>query len=259
MKQSKKDLTTTNGLVKFNLVAGFLHLVQGIVMLAISETSRLPLTADYITFDETSQSLVSATRTLFDVPLVYLPVGFVFLSALAHFIIATIYRRRYEADLGKGINKARWLEYSASASLMIVAIAMLSGTYDVIALGGLFMLTAAMNLMGLVMELWNQKTSRVNWLAYWLGCLFGIVPWAAVAFNFWASENYGTGSIPTFVYWIFASIFVAFNSFALNMWLQYRRKGKWANYLYGEKMYIVLSLVAKAALAWQVWAGTLRP
>jgi hypothetical protein len=39
--------------------------------------------------------------------------------------------------------------------------------------------------------------------------------------------------------------------------LQYRAKGRFRNYLYGEKVYLVLSLVAKSALAWQVFAGTL--
>jgi len=43
------------------------------------------------------------------------------------------------------------------------------------------------------------------------------------------------------------------------MFLQYKKIGKWKDYLYGEKVYIILSLVAKSALAWQVFAGTLRP
>ncbi|PIZ46567.1 hypothetical protein COY32_03065, partial [candidate division WWE3 bacterium CG_4_10_14_0_2_um_filter_41_14] len=66
-------------------------------------------------------------------------------------------------------------------------------------------------------------------------------------------------NIPTFVYWIYVSIFLFFNSFAVNMILQYKKIGKWSDYLYGEKAYIVLSLVAKSLLAWQVFAGTLRP
>jgi heliorhodopsin len=40
-------------------------------------------------------------------------------------------------------------------------------------------------------------------------------------------------------------------------WLQYRRVGPWRDYLYGERGYIVLSLTAKSALAWQVFGGTL--
>jgi hypothetical protein len=58
---------------------------------------------------------------------------------------------------------------------------------------------------------------------------------------------------------IFFTIFLFFNVFAINMVLQYKKVGKWADYLYGERAYILLSLFAKTALAWQVFAGTLRP
>jgi hypothetical protein len=64
---------------------------------------------------------------------------------------------------------------------------------------------------------------------------------------------------PAFVYAIIVSIFVFFNIFALNMFLQYKKAGPWRDYLFGERMYIVLSLVAKTALAWQIFAGTLAP
>ncbi len=55
------------------------------------------------------------------------------------------------------------------------------------------------------------------------------------------------------------SLFVFFNVFALNMLLQYRRVGRWHEYLFGERIYMLLSLLAKSALAWQVFAGTLQP
>ncbi len=41
------------------------------------------------------------------------------------------------------------------------------------------------------------------------------------------------------------------------MVLQYKRVGKWRDSLYAERAYIVLSLVAKTALAWQVFANIL--
>jgi hypothetical protein len=64
---------------------------------------------------------------------------------------------------------------------------------------------------------------------------------------------------PAFVYAIIPTIFVFFNIFAVNMYLQYRKVGRWKNYLFGERMFIVLSLLAKTALAWQIWFGTLAP
>jgi hypothetical protein len=63
--------------------------------------------------------------------------------------------------------------------------------------------------------------------------------------------------VPGFVYGIVTSLFVFFMSFALNQWLQYRRIGRWADYAFGEKVYLVLSLVAKTALAWQIFGGSL--
>ena len=43
------------------------------------------------------------------------------------------------------------------------------------------------------------------------------------------------------------------------MILQYKKIGKWSNYLYGERTYIVLSLVAKTILAWLVLFGAMQP
>jgi hypothetical protein len=67
----------------------------------------------------------------------------------------------------------------------------------------------------------------------------------------------GVDEPPTFVYGILVSIFVLFNCFAVNQWLQYRGIGKWRDYLFGERAYGVLSLVAKTALAWQIFANVL--
>ena len=48
-----------------------------------------------------------------------------------------------------------------------------------------------------------------------------------------------------------------FFSFGLNQWLQYRGVGPWRDYLFGEQAYLVLSLVAKSVLAWQIYGGSL--
>lgn len=241
-----------------------LHFVQGVLVLILSGTNSLPVNTNYLTLDSlASQSgnpvLVTASRHLFDINLAYLVAAFFFMSAIAHLVVATVYRKTYEANLQKGINKARWFEYAVSASTMMVGIAMLSGVYDFSSLVMIFALTATMNLMGLVMEVWNQKTKAVNWLSYWIGCFAGIIPWIVFGIYVYGARVYGGGDIPTFVYWIYVSMFLFFFSFALNMVLQYRKKGKWADYLYGERVYMILSLVAKSALAWQVFFGSLRP
>jgi hypothetical protein len=64
---------------------------------------------------------------------------------------------------------------------------------------------------------------------------------------------------PAFVYAIVPTIFVFFSIFAVNMVLQYKKIGPWKDYLFGERMYIVLSLLAKTTLAWLIFTGTLAP
>ena len=91
----------------------------------------------------------------------------------------------------------------------------------------------------------------------WLYC--GIVPWLGLAFYVFAIGGVGENKAPAFVYFIVLTIFIFFNSFALVQWMQYKKVGKWSDYLRGERTYITLSLVAKSALAWQIFANTLIP
>lgn len=249
---------TTGGLRKFNFIMAAFHAVQGVAILLISRTFDIGITGSYLTFNHTTQTLEPATTHLFNLSLPMLIAIFFFLSAAAHLIIATIYNRRYNRNLKLGMNKARWIEYSISASIMMVAIALLVGVYDFTNLVMIFVLVAIMNLLGLVMEIHNQTTKKTNWISYWIGCLAGIIPWFVIGFYFWLSADKGSAP-PTFVYWIFVSIFIFFSCFAVNMVLQYKKIGPWKDYLYGERAYIILSLVAKTLLAWQVFAGTLRP
>ena len=72
------------------------------------------------------------------------------------------------------------------------------------------------------------------------------------------SASEGSGA-PGFVVAIFVTLLLLFNSFAINMWLQYRGRGRgrWAKPAFAERVYLFLSLIAKSALAWQVYAGAL--
>ena len=247
--------TKLGGLRRWNAAMGSLHFVQGVAMLALASAFSLPVTSSFLRMDTATDKLVAVPEQLFRVQIAPLVAAFLFLSALAHALLASPWLHGwYERSVSRGINPARWVEYSLSSSLMMVVIAMLVGIYDVASLILIFALNASMILFGWLMELHNQTTERTNWTAYWFGCFAGAVPWVAVAIYLAGAQD-----PPGFVYGIFASLFVFFNVFAVNMLLQYRRTGRWRDYLYGERVYMLLSLTAKSALAWQVFAGTLQP
>jgi len=244
----------------YNAVMGVFHLAQSAVIFVMSNDFTLPITTSFLNFNTETQSLQPMTETVINLPLGSLVALFLLISAVAHFIIASpLAFGWYVRNLEKGINYARWFEYSMSASVMIVLIAMLCGVYDIASLMLAFTLTAVMNLCGLMMEVHNQTTKKTNWTSYVIGCIAGLVPWIAITIYFFGSISTAEGTVPTFVYFIVPILFVFFFSFALNMLLQYKKIGPWRDYLYGERVYVLLSLIAKSALAWQVFAGTLRP
>ncbi len=239
----------------YNLLVGLLHLAQSIAIFALSNDFSLPVTASFMTGPPGSD--LSQRETLFTIPIGPVVGAFLLLAAADHLLMAAPgVWPWYRKNLDRKINYARWWEYSISASIMIVLISMVTGISDVGALIAIFGVNSAMIFFGMVMEIMNRERESVNWTPFLFGCVAGIVPWIVIAYQFIGSVNRSVGP-PGFVYGIVISLFVLFNSFAINMALQYGKLGSWRNYIFGEKMYIVLSLTAKSLLAWQIFANTL--
>jgi len=237
-----------------NLILGSLHGLSAAAMLTLSNDFSLPVTATFL--DGPPGDGAGQLDTLFDVRLGPAIAAFMILSSVFHFLVASPWGYpRYLRELRAGRNRFRWVEYSLSASLMIVLIAMLTGVSDVVALVALFGVNASMILFGWLMETVNPPDREPDWTPFWFGCVAGVVPWFAIGIYLWGPGS--VGEPPAFVYGIFVSLFVFFNSFAINQWLQYKKAGRWADYYLGERTYMGLSLVAKSLLAWQIYANTL--
>lgn len=252
-------------LVRFNLIMGLIHLVQGVIMLFLSSSViqnisefQPEIKQFYQTYNIETQSLETTSKLLFELPFGILVASFLFLSALAHGVIV-INRKRYVSDLSLGINRFRWFEYALSSSIMIVLIATLFGIYDIGSLILIFTTNASMNLFGLVMEQLNvgKIKDKVAWGPFVWGSIAGIGPWVVIFLYMFGTGNFDM--VPWFVWAIVITYFITFNTFPINMILQYKKVGKWQDYLYGERTYIVLSLVAKSLLAWLVLFGAMQP
>ena len=247
---------------------GGLHLLQGIAMLFLATTViqkigefSPQITQNYLAFNPATSWLELESKVLFDLPFGILVASFLFISAAAHALISIPKKtnEKYNADLEKGINQFRWFEYAISSSIMIVLISTLFGIYDIASLVLIFIVNATMNLFGLVMEQMNSGKSKndIIWGPFIWGSIAGIAPWIAILLYMFGNGNFD--QVPWFVWAIVGTYFVAFNTFPVNMILQYKKVGKWENYIYGERIYIVLSLVAKSILAWLVLFGAMQP
>ncbi|MBM4240720.1 MAG: hypothetical protein FJ150_03525 [Euryarchaeota archaeon] len=258
---------TFKGLRRLNIGAGSLHFVQGILMIVLGLllTWNRDIYTFYIKF-----KIISLTPPTFQVlpdPQVVFTVGylgvilasFLLISAVAHFVIAFVRNKNYNENLKKGMNPYRWYEYAFSSSIMIVILATFVGVWDLWSLVMIFVLNAIMIMFGYMMEKINQYTKKTDWSAYLLGCISGFTPWIVIAAYFIAALGSAETKPPTFVYFTLLIYFIMFNTFSINMILQYKGIGKWRDYLYGERVYIILSLVAKTALAWLVFIGIFAP
>jgi len=243
----------------FNIVMGFFHLVQGILMILISNDKTYPIFTNFLTFDLGSKSLKPDPQLFYELPFGPAVAVFLLISAVAHFSLASFGFKWYVNNLKRGMNPGRFYEYTLSSSLMIVLIGMLVGIWDLGAIILIFTLNATMNLFGIMMEYHNQTTQKTKWTAFIFGSIAGFVPWVVIMIYFLSAIGSADADPPGFVYAIIPTIFVFFNIFAVNMVLQYKKVGPWKDYLFGERVYIILSLLAKTALAWQIFAGTLAP
>ena len=251
-------------LFRWNAALAAIHFVQFLAMLLLSlqqsPMATMPVVSSYLTFDTATRSLESAQRALFEIPIGPAVAIFFLMSSVAHFIVAFPARGWYERSLARGQNPARWIEYAFSSGVMIIVIAGLTGIQEIGTLIAIFGTNAAMNLFGWSMESANEGRDRPQWLNFIFGCIAGIVPWIVIGASILTTATEpGAEPIPAFVIAIYVSLFISFNVFAINMVLQYARVGRWRDYLYGERAYMLFSLIAKTLLAWQVWAGTLQP
>jgi hypothetical protein len=236
----------------WNIAVGLILAAQAIAIAVLTNNFSLPVTA---TFMDGPPGTKPKLRHLFNIATGWGVFAFLAISAGALLIIASpgVFDW-YKRSLRRDRNYGRWIEYFFSSSIMIVLIAQITGVSDIGALLAIFGVNAAMILFGLLMEKY-EAPGKPNWLPFWFGSFAGVIPWVVVVIYVWAPGL--KVSPPGFVYGIIFSLFAFFMIFAVNMVLQYKQVGPWHDYLFGEKVYIILSFTAKALLAWQVFFPTL--
>ena len=237
----------------WNLVVGLVLAVEAAAIGLLTNGFSLPVTATYMSGPPGSPATL---HHLFDLPVGWAVFAFAAISAAALLIIASpgVFGW-YQRNLLQDRNYGRWIEYAFSSSLMIVIIVMLTGVSDIGALLAIAGVNASMILFGLLMEKY-ETPGRPSWLSFFFGCFAGIIPWVVVLI-YVVQPGFNGPAAPGFVYGIIITEFLFFNVFAVNMVLQYHKVGRWRDYLFGEKAYIVLSLTAKSLLAWWVFSAVL--
>ncbi len=257
-----KQRSTMKSLKKWNIIVAVLFALQAAAILIIGKAYALPVETHYLAIDSLASQLAGhnvlapAVRRIFDIDIRYLVMAFLLVSAAIHVLLATIRRNKYESDLKQNVNHLRWIDYAITAGLMLVLIAMLNGVYDVATLITIFALVGILHFLAYFgeakIEGWRNKLHTFVALTF-----AGAIVWLTVAVYVKGAVLYGNG-LNHWVYWIDAIIFAITLGLAYNTLQVFRAKGKWANYLFGERLFMAMSFVAKTALTWLVFAGFLK-
>uniref|UniRef100_A0A7S4B3H1 Uncharacterized protein n=1 Tax=Chrysotila carterae TaxID=13221 RepID=A0A7S4B3H1_CHRCT len=186
-----------------------------------------------------------------------------FITAFFHFGNAFIWRGKYEQGLEQCRCLSRWIEYSLSASIMIMVISVLSGQVMLAPLVLLFGLTLVTMQFGVALDIsvrplnarsWKEPSAWKRLVIFFLGWTPQIFVWSIVFAEFaWAANGESSAdavakvNLPGFVYAVVLVEFILFFSFA------FVQLGILLNppseYVRGEIMYQILSFGAKAFLA----------
>ena len=129
-KENEKQIKF-NKLRRFNLIMDFLHLIQGVVMMVISNDSTYPIYTNILIFDIESFSLVPEPELWYELHFGIAVAIFLLLSSFVHFSLATFGYKWYVNSLKKGGNPARFYEYAISSSWMIILIGIQVGIRDI--------------------------------------------------------------------------------------------------------------------------------
>ncbi len=255
-------MTTTDSAKKlqdlrvFHVGIGLVLFLQGLLIWLLSSNFSLPITTSYLQKDIDLSVLVPTVQQVARIEVGNLVVVFMLIAGLSHLIIALpAVFARYTKYIEINKNPFRWIEYAITAPIMIVVLGLLTGIFDLTTLILLVGSTASMILFGSLMESINGGRRKTNWLPFIYGSVAGILPWLIIWMYIVGAREISL--ISAAIIFAFFSLMLFFALFPINLFLYYKKIGPWKNYEFTETMFIMLSLVSKSALAWQVFLGIL--
>lgn len=265
-----------------NAVAAFIHLIQAAVLMFFTLKNSLdrsvPLQEQYTNWIPENKKDTNASYTIeldgMALNVATVPTksefsiawGVIFFFLLSFFFqCINICRKEYKDEK---TNPLRFIEYSISASIMLVLIALVNGIFDQSIITLIAVSCTACQLCGLVAEqLLNlhkvheknkelsNKLKVLAWISHLIGWLLIITAYAIIFRYYDVSNRNSDGQAPEFVTAIVISIFILFSSFGVVQLLQMTILK--LEYDTAELVYVCLSLTAKTVLGWIIYANVL--
>lgn len=250
------------------IVLAIVFVVQGVAVLLFGAAYNLSIGVLFLTQDtlETKLThhtvLAPAIHQIFMLNIAWVVAAFLFIGGIMYGLAATKLKPVYEQQIKKGVNVLRWTEHSLTAACMMALVGLVVGVTDLATLVLLMGFGLALGFGGAYAE---HRPSVVKQLGIYsllrrvvVGAVV-LVPWLVIIGYVGAADVFGTQRVPGYVYWIVPSIFLFFAAYAWNVYASRRKQGKWTSYGYAERWYMIISLIMKSVVAWEIFIAMLRP
>lgn len=285
------DAARFSFLWKTHLAAGIIHVGSSIFLLAYTAGDNTWTPALELPRDSWIEITEGCNETLtgrcffqervydtYGINLAALCAVFAFWSGFLHLLIATPwFYKSYKKSIRQKFGWWRWLDYTVSASIMIVVIGIYCAISDTFLLSMLGLTEAAVILIGAASEwalsksvneekmegvgaegakLKNGKNPMFILARFLLVLAFGLFTfmWVPILSTFFISIS-SAENVPAVVYIVVFAYPFSFLAFGLVSLQIYRKRMK--NYMWYEFNFILLSLVTKVLLHWSIFFALL--
>lgn len=272
--------------IKYNYFAIFVHFISFVAMIVIYsnvENVIFPYTESYIEWNECSKNTTCPPGARFfetsdnnfcigpvtkpvycngsdcyGLDLGWLVISFHILSFSFQFFAALsdvygpFFGYKYSDLILENKNPLRFIEYSISASIMLISIALINGVTDINLIASIAILTACCQLCGLAVE--YTDTYEIKMLLHFTGWLQFICAYSIIGHAFIKSITSSDDGPPNFVYIIVILIFLLYSSFGF---VQLYEVCLPLHPYTKEKIYVLLSLTSKLFLGWMIFSNVL--
>lgn len=265
MKKILNFSTKISDIYKINYALALYYLIQLTLIIFIARNYTLTVSTNYITNDQLlvnangNSTISSANSHLFDVNIKLLIVILLIFSIIVYGCLATLYRNHYEKNLKRQNNPIRWIQTGVGNGLILILVSMLGGIYDLSTLSIIFILPVMANVILLIEERHNDLTQKSLSGWYKLSLATAVIPLFIILCYIISADIYGIKGIGAYYYFLYATVILIYLASYINQYFKVKKYALWEKYIYSEQVYLILELVLKTALIWQIFAGVLRP
>jgi hypothetical protein len=249
---------------KANYSLSAFYFIQLLVIIFVAKSFSLPVSTSYITRDQLlinaygKNALSASTAHIFDVNVKSLIVFMLILLVIIYVWLASRYRYNYETDLKRESNPARWIHTGFINGLMMVAVGLLAGVYDLVTLIVLFILPIITNLIFIIKEQLPEQEKLKHNLLMILKLATAILPLAIILCYVLSADIYGTHGMGTYFYFLYATVTIYYVGTFVNQLLLSKKTKSWKKYIYGEQIHLLLGVIFTTAVIWQIFVGVLH-